>query len=240
MVHNQIFVTLMGTLLSVFFLLNNNSISSIKISIIFLTYINGYSYTKFQNISQKFNKILFLNVISLSIGILLHVYYEMWNALCKWFIIIFLGLFYNTRFLWIEIRKIPLVKIFFVGFIWALVNAWLMFETMQWGIFFTTWLYITALIIPFDIRDEKQDDILTFPKLIGTKKSRFLAIMLLLMSLLPSMFFLKGIYFWSFFASVLVSIGFALFADEKRGELYFSIGVESCVGLPFLFSILMN
>lgn len=240
LIHNQVFVALMGTLLSIFFLLNVNNVSPITIGLIFITYLNGYFRTKFQNNNQKIYKILFLNGLSfiIVVGFLWH--NDRLYLLCKWLIIIFLGLFYNSRYFKLEIRKIPLLKIFFVGLMWALVNAWLAFEQMQWGIFFTTWFYITALIIPFDIRDKKKDDIVTFPKLIGIKKSKFFATILLLMSLLFSVFFLNEIYFLSFFISILVAIGFIFFANEDRKELYFSLGVESCVGIPFLFLILMK
>jgi hypothetical protein len=43
-----------------------------------------------------------------------------------------------------------------------------------------TWLFISALVLPFDIRDMNSDDVVTFPILIGIQKTKFLAYLLVL------------------------------------------------------------
>lgn len=240
LIHTQVFVALMGVFLHLFFSLNHENLHWTKSLLIFITYINGYFHTKFQNSIKKKTIILYVNILSLLIGIGILISLHHVQILYKWLIIIILGLCYNSQLLGVNLRKIPLLKIFYVGFGWALVNTWLIFDKMQWGVFYTTWFYITGLIIPFDIRDIREDNIMTFPLLIGIRKSRFVSIFLLLMSLLSAFLYLETFHFLAFFISVVIAIAFTCFASETQNDLYFSFGVESCIGLPFLFLILMK
>lgn len=239
-IESQIFVAMMATALSLFFLLNFNELNYIKLGIIGLLYLNGYLYTKFQNHPTLFYKIITFNVISFVISVLIITYSLSSYFLFSYLVILILGVSYNSKFLTHYTRKIPLMKIFYVGFCWALINAWLLLETWHWQVFFITWCYISALIIPFDIRDMRYDNILTFPRYFGTSKSKLLAYSLLIISSFLVLTTFHSVAFFAFQIAIVIAFLFIFYAREHRNDWYFSLGVESCVGLPLLFFVLLK
>lgn len=206
-----------------------------------MTYLSGYIYTKYQNIKSKWLKIIIFNLFFFIFGFLFLWKYHGVATLFKWSVIIVIGLLYDSYFLKYFVRQIPLFKIFYVGITWGLMCVWLPFETWHWEAFFIVVLYISALVLPFDIRDKNQDEILTFPKWIGVEKTKILAYILLFISgLLVLWFYGIATETWAFLGAVLVSVGLVAGAAETRRDLYFSFGVETCCGLPFLFLILLK
>lgn len=239
-IDSQIFVSLMGTLFAVFFMLEQNAFRLPSFVLIFVTYLSGYLYTKYQGQKKKLSKILVLNIITFLVSALFIILNHNEIRLLKWLIIVLLGLLYNSAFLDDTVRKVPLLKVFYVGLIWALVNAWLFSEPIQWPIFFISWLFITALVLPFDIRDLPKDKVLTLPRLIGIPKTKTIAYLLLFGSSLCASYFISEIYAFSFFLSAVISGVLIYYATPQKRDSYFSLWVELCSGLPFLFLILME
>ena len=234
-IDSQIYVSLMGTFLAAFFMLEQNIFRWPSLLLIFITYFSGYLYTKYQYDKKKFLKILIFNCICGIISVILILKNHNEYRLLKWAIIVILGLLYNSFFLEKFIRKIPLLKIFYVGLTWALINSWLILPEFNWPIFLISWLFISALVLPFDIRDMKSDDVVTFPILIGVQKTKFLAYILIFISGLLSVFYLDlefGIYF---FLTVIITFILIYFSENSNQESYFSFWVESCSGLPLLW-----
>jgi hypothetical protein len=108
----------MGTLLATFFMLEEGSFRFPTFFLIFVTYFNGYIYTKYQGVSF-FNKILIINSIIALISISLIFHNHNAHRFYKWMTISFLGLLYNSQFLSTTIRKIPLLKGLYVGIVWG-------------------------------------------------------------------------------------------------------------------------
>ncbi len=235
LIDSQVYVSLMGTFLAGFFMLEQKIFRWPTLLLIFITYFSGYLYTKYQYDKKKFLKILIFNCICGIISVTLILKNHNEYRLLKWAIIVVLGLLYNSFFLEKFIRKIPLLKIFYVGLTWALINSWLILPEFNWPIFLISWLFISALVLPFDIRDMKSDDVVTFPILIGVQKTKFLAYMLIFISGLLSVFYLDlefGIYF---FLTVIITFILIYFSENSNQESYFSFWVESCSGLPLLW-----
>ena len=145
-----------------------------------------------------------------------------------------LGLLYNSFFLEKFIRKIPLLKIFYVGLTWALINSWLILPEFNWPIFLISWLFISALVLPFDIRDMKSDDVVTFPILIGIQKTKFLAYALVFISGLLSISHLDLIFSLCFLLTTIITFLLIYFSENDNREAYFSFLVESCGGFSLL------
>ncbi|MFC0343725.1 UbiA prenyltransferase family protein [Epilithonimonas hispanica] len=235
LIDSQVYVSLMGTFLAGFFMLEQKIFRWPTLLLIFITYFSGYLYTKYQYDKKKFLKILIFNCICGIISVILILKNHNEYRLLKWAIIVILGLLYNSFFLEKFIRKIPLLKIFYVGLTWALINSWLILPEFNWPIFLISWLFISALVLPFDIRDMKSDDVVTFPILIGVQKTKFLAYILIFISGLLSVFYLDlefGIYF---FLTVIITFILIYFSENSNQESYFSFWVESCSGLPLLW-----
>ena len=238
LIDSQVYVSLMGTFLAGFFMLEQKIFRWPTLLLIFITYFSGYLYTKYQYDKKKFLKILIFNCICGIISVILILKNHNEYRLLKWAIIVVLGLLYNSFFLEKFIRKIPLFKIFYVGLTWALINSWLILPEFNWPIFLISWLFISALVLPFDIRDMKSDDVVTFPILIGVQKTKFLAYILIFISGLLSVFYLNlefGIYF---FLTIIITFILIYFSENSNQESYFSFWVESCSGLPLLWLFL--
>lgn len=238
-VDSQVFVALMGTFFAVFFMLEQNVFRFPTVVLIFVTYFSGYLYTKFQG-RTFFSKILIFNIIC-GIGSMIFIYLNHNEIrLLKWLTIVILGLLYNSFFLEKFIRKIPLLKVFYVGLTWALINSWLILEQFNFPIFIISWLFISALVLPFDIRDMNEDQVITFPKLIGIQKTKYLAYFLVFLACILSIFFLKFEFSLAFFFTTISTFTLIYFSENRNRESYFSFWVELCSGLPLLFLILLK
>ena len=235
-IDSQLYVSLTGTLLAVFFMLEQNTFRFPSAALIFITYFSGYLYTKHQG-TEHFFKIFILNVITGIVSAAFIIFNHNEIRLVKWAIIVVLGLLYNSFFLENYIRKIPLLKVFYVGFVWALVNSWLTLPVFNLQIFTVSFLFVTALVLPFDIRDMHSDKVKTFPKMIGVQNTKYLAYILVFFACLISVFYLNFGFALSFFCTSVITGFLIFFSSDKNRDSYFSFWVETCSGLPFLFYI---
>lgn len=238
-IDSQIYVSLMGTLFAVFFMKEQNTFRFPTILLIFITYFSGYIYTKYQY-TKYFFRILVLNAVAGIVCAFLIIHNHNEVRLLKWFIIVILGLLYNSFFLDVYIRKIPLLKVFYVGLVWALVNCWLTLPEFSLPIFLISFFYITALVLPFDIRDMNSDTVKTFPMLMGVQNTKYVAYGMVFISSIIGVFYLKPLYAAAFFLSSIITYIFIYFSENKRDDSYFSFGVETCSALPFLFLLIME
>ncbi len=238
LIDSQIFVSVMGTFFAVFFMVEQDIIKTPTIALIFITYFSGYLYTKYQNTGKFFTKILIFNLLSGIISVVLIIYNHNEYRLLKWFIIVILGLLYDSTFLKFFVRKIPLFKVFYVGLTWALINSWLILPEFNSHIFWISWLFITALVLPFDIRDMHDDTIVTFPRLIGVQWTKYFAYILVFFSLMISIFYLKTTYSLAFYLTSIFTFILIYFSEDSNQDSYYSFWVEACSGMPLLFVIL--
>jgi 4-hydroxybenzoate polyprenyltransferase len=132
------------------------------------------------------------------------------------------------------------VKIFYVALVWALVNSWLFLPTINWGIFFISWLFISAMILPFDIRDIHEKEIVTFPRLIGVQNTKYLAYLMLSASALIAIETLQPVYALAYFLTMVIAFVMVYFSEPKRNELYFSFWVDLIPFFPLFFLILLK
>lgn len=238
-IDSQFYVSLMGTLFAVFFMEEQNTFRYPTFLLIFITYFSGYLYTKYQN-TRHFPVILLINAIAGIVCALLIIHNHNGIRLLKWLVIVILGLLYNSFFLDVYIRKIPLLKVFYVGLVWALVNCWLTLPEFSIPIFLISFFFITALVLPFDIRDMKVDSVKTFPTMIGVQNTKYIAYLLIFISTILAAQYLTFTYSISFFLSGIISYIFIYFSENERDDAYFSFGVETCSALPFLFLVIMK
>ena len=239
LIDSQVFVSLMGTLFAVFFMLEERAFRWPTVFLIFITYFSGYIYTKYQN-HKLFSKILIINILCGIISVILIFLNHNEIRLLKWLVIVILGLLYNSFFLENFVRKIPLLKIFYVGMVWGLVNAWLFLPEFNIGIFLISFLFITALVLPFDIRDMYDDDVVTFPKLIGVQNTKYLAYSLCFLTTVLAIHLLKTNFKIAFFLTCATTFILIYFSKPTNRDSYFSFWVELCSGLPFLFLVLIK
>lgn len=239
-VESQLLVSLMGTLLAVFFMKEQNAFRWPTVFLIFITFLSGYLYTKNQGNRKKMTWVLLFNFLTFLFSA--YLIYSNHNEirLYKWLLIVVLGLLYNSLFLYKSVRSLPLIKIFYVGIVWALFCGWFFLEGMHLGIFLFTFLFISTLVIPFDIRDLKVDRVLTLPGWIGVEKSKRVAYLMLLLCLALANYTFSGKYLTSILLTLFVATVMVYFSQEQRKEAYFSVGVELLSGLPLLFLVILE
>lgn len=223
----------MGSLSASFFMMEKDTFRWPTFFLIFITYYSGYLYTKYQS-TPLLKKILILNALAGIVCIVLVLKNHNIERLYKWAVICGMGLLYNSDFLSKSIRQIPLLKIFYVGLVWALVNAWLSFPQFCLPVFMTSVLYISALVLPFDIRDINSDNIITIPKMIGIKGTKILGSMMILAAVIIATYTLRSEFAFAFGISGMISILLLCLARPNFRDSYFSFGVELCSGLPVL------
>lgn len=234
-IDSQIYVSVMGTALAVFFLLEQNAFRFPLMYLIFLTFFSGYLYTKYQGHKNFFSKVLIFNAITGIICVLLILKNHNYYVLFRWLIIVVLGMLYNSFFLDYFVRKIPLFKVFYVGIVWGLMTSFLGLKDFHYSIFGITFFYISALVLPFDIRDMKSDLVITFPKLIGKQNTKYLAYIFIFITNIIAIYYLKFDFALALFLSSIVSFIFIYFSEEDQPDSYFSFGVETCCGLALAF-----
>lgn len=238
-VDSQFFVSLCGTLFAVFFMLEQQILRWPTVLLIFITFWSGYLYTKYQH-SKIFRKVLVFNVLTGIISAILIILNHNEIRLFKWAVIVLLGLLYNSFFLEKFIRKIPLLKIFYVGLTWALINSWLILPEFNLPIFLISWLFVTALVLPFDIRDMEDDLVVTFPKLIGVENTKYFAYLLVFAATILAILFLRIEFATAFFLTSAFTFALIYFSENSRRDSYFSFWVESLSALPFFFLVLIK
>lgn len=129
------------------------------------------------------------------------------------------------------LRDVPFIKIYLIVIVWSLVSVlWPAYREniLTVGVI---WLllvvasYIFAATIPFDVRDLSYDSKMhkTIPQIVGTRNSKVLSVVLLLVSagIICSLdsSFLSNPFFYIAYAGMII---LSLFTHPKRQEMFFS------------------
>lgn len=154
-----------------------------------------------------------------------------------------LTIFYAVSFGNKTLRNIAGIKIYVVGITWAIITVLcpiveegILLSTDLWIVFFQRFLFVVALVLPFDIRDLELDakHLKTIPQKIGVKYTK-----------LYGMFLLVGCFFLEFFKDELlennlivmplvfvITLLFIVLSTKKQSIYYASFFVE---GIPILW-----
>lgn len=251
---SQIFVSVTAMLLGIFILNEQNNFQFPLVLILFLTFWNGYLFTVFAN---KKDVIFWCLVGFVLISLLIFNFFN-FQFYFKWLIILYLGLMYNAGFLNINLRKISIIKTFYVGFVWAMTLVWLPSQNenfcdilslefircfiklslheFHWEWFSIVFLFVSAITFPFEIRDMERDNFITLPKKIGIQNTKYLSYLFLFLSLILATTFLKFEYSIPYFITIIFSFILIYFTNEHRKNWYYALLIESLSALPFVFS----
>lgn len=129
-----------------------------------------------------------------------------------------------------NLREIKGLKFFIISITWTLTCIFFPFFNAEQSVFssttliysFSVFLFMISITIPFDVRDMEKDEkeIKTIPQILGEKKSIYLALFFLTLSVL-----LKIILLDELIIGVLLffTIAFVLYlkSNHKKSELYF-------------------
>lgn len=239
-IDSQFYVSLVATMLATFFMLERSQLDWGLVALVFFTYFNGYLYTKYQANKKVLPIVLIFNAITflLCIGYVFSLgqYWFLW----RWLVIIFLGLLYNSSFLDFHIRSKPFLKVFYVGLVWGLTNAWLVLPDFNLDIFIINFFFISGLVLPFDIRDMDSDRILTFPRVFGVARTKEIAYILVFVAGVIAVHTLRLEFALAFLLTMAFTFILIYFSKPKRPDLFYSFGVETMDGVALLFFLLIH
>lgn len=146
------------------------------------------------------------------------------NQWLVYFIALLLGLSYFLPFT--NLRGVPLLKSFLVGFVWVLVCVVIPTRTVDLFFCMAQLFLITALCLLFNIRDLKHDASVgtaTLPVLYGEEVARWVTAALLIMYLLATGFTLYGIL------TFLAAIWLTFAATSKNHSFFYLFGVDGII-----------
>ncbi|MBT8316557.1 MAG: hypothetical protein HKP59_02920 [Lutibacter sp.] len=167
----------------------------------------------------------------------------------------FMTLFYvvplfKTKKMEVSFRNFPFVKIISIAISWAGITV--LFPVYEIGIkftstvyieFFQRFLFLVAILIPFDIRDVMIDpkSLKTLPQLLGVDKSKLVGYIMLVGLIFLEFFKTENSIYFTYILIVvsLITALFLMFSSTKRTRYYTSFWVEAIpiiwFGLIILF-----
>ena len=224
---------------------------------IFYASITGYNFVKYFGLAKFHHRRLasWLKVIQVFsfICFLLMCYYAYnlhSNTLYYIFALGVITFFYAIPFLPRKLfldskhnlRSIGGLKVYIIALVWAIVTVALPLVNNNHDINFDAiitiiqrYLFVIVLILPFDIRDLRYDNLKlsTIPQSIGVKNTKFIGVSLLLV-------FLKDEFATNQIISLLIIVFvtalFVIFSSEERGKYYSVFWVE---GIPIFWLALV-
>ena len=144
-----------------------------------------------------------------------------------------------------EFRKIPFLKGFYIAFAWVTANAIipLLFlgesyrgiiylQKEHWAYVLSQFFFISAICIPFDIRDmtkDKVSNVGSLPILLGLKKSKMIAIFLLsIYALLAFSMSIKNLFLVRCFVFMVSALGI-VFSEQSRHRYFYIYCIDGLI-----------
>lgn len=157
---------------------------------------------------------------------------------------VLLTLFYAVSFGNKTLRNIEGLKIYIVGFTWAIVTVLLpivesdlKLNNLFFVIFTQRFIITIILILPFEIRDLKEDDKLlkTVPQKIGVNNTKYYGVLLVVIFCLLDYYRFGFTNYVTFVLAIVLSI-LLLLSKENQSKYFTSFVVE---GVPILWYLLL-
>ena len=227
------------------------AISAELLGFVFFSTITGYNFVKYAGIAGLHHRSLtknlrFIQLFSLLnfIGLLVLAVFQPIEVLLISAFLGFFTLLYAIPFLprGKNLRSLKSIKIFIIAFVWAGTAVWLPTQNVDFIFsvearlrFLQIFVFVLALILPFEIRDLTYDskELRTLPQLIGVEKTKALGYVLLML------FFLLEFTITSEVKNLIPTFMITLltgmliyFSSKKQSDYYASFWVES---LPIIW-----
>jgi hypothetical protein len=133
---------------------------------------------------------------------------------------------------WRALREVPLIKAFLVAYVWAAATVLLPLPPFSMDtlgheakqLLLERFLFLFSLALLFDIRDEELDrnqQTLTFPNLLGTKLTRGLSLLVLLVFCVLAVMWHSGREMVALVASAVVSGVVVVFSKPDNEDAFF-------------------
>ncbi|GIX41365.1 MAG: hypothetical protein KatS3mg129_1098 [Leptospiraceae bacterium] len=238
-INNNLLVAFCSLTLSIeTFLLFKKDINIFYLIVIFFSTYIAYNFLRNHFINYFYLLVLFLSILIL----FFYFYITFFNLILLGILGIIVYLYY------IKIRMFPFIKIFIVGFCWAIFTVffplnldlptfYLFVQNKKFMIYFIIRIiFISSLVIPFDIKDIYMDNkigLKTIPSFLGEKKSKYIAILMLIFNII---ILYKYNHFFKFIIiNHIYTIFLLIFFNENKPDIYVSGLIESSMITELIF-----
>ncbi len=224
---------------------------------VFYASITGYNFVKYFGVAkfrhkQLANWLKLIQIVSFICFVLMGYYAVQLTVKTHVFIACFalLTILYAIPFSTKQnttLRNVSGLKVFVIALVWAGVTVFIPLINIDYTVNtdvvvlgIQRFLFVLVLMIPFEIRDLKYDNLTlsTLPQKLGVKKTKWLGVMLLVVFFLLE--FLKDeTHINSIIALLIITIitlVFVLFSKIEQNKYYCSFFVE---GLPIVWLVLL-
>lgn len=156
-----------------------------------------------------------------------------------------ISLFYSLK----SLRDIPYLKIFLISISWGIICGIIPIILQQE---YTTnqillnsliiVCYITAITIPFDIRDLglDEDTKRTIPQILGVKKSKLSSLIILGISILLFSLLFSQLQLLIYVFSSIISGGLIYYSNKSKPDIYYSFFIDGHIILQFLLLFFLS
>ena len=215
-------------------------ISTELVAFVFLSTVTGYNFVKYAGVARLHHMSLAKNLrviqlfsLACFVGLLVMASYQRLEVIL---ISAFLGVFtllYAVPFLphRKNLRSLQTIKVFIIAFVWAGTAVWLPLENFSFVFsvevmlrFLQLFVFVLALIIPFEIRDLSYDsmELKTFPQLIGVTKTKGLGYVFLMVFLILEIVLTAQIENLISAIIIAVVLGVMIFSSSKKQSTYYA------------------
>ncbi len=212
----------------------------------FFATIAGYNFAKYFNLTKirkrsfytNHKLVSFISVLS-CFGMLYFGWFLQVKTIFFLFFLALLNVFYTLPFNhYKSLRSISGIKIYIIALVWSCTTVLLPIVNYNAPLeldillsFFQIFVFVLALLIPFEIRDLPKDvaSLGTIPQKMGIRNTKYLGVLFLLI-FFSLEFFKKENRFnpiYSYAIITAISLGFILFASKNQSNYYSSFWVES-------------
>ncbi|WP_296379497.1 hypothetical protein [Winogradskyella sp.] len=229
---------------------------------IFFASISGYNFVKYFGLAKFHHRSLanWLKIIQVfsAIAFLLMGYYFFQLNSNVWILIVVLGLItflyaiplIPKKYLFDDqqnLREVGGAKVYIIALVWSLVTVLIpvlnTYVEISADVFITVlqrFCFVIVLMLPFEIRDLKYDSLklATIPQKIGTKKTKIIGLLLLLVFLFLEFLKVKNDYssIISTLIITLLTLMLLVLSSEKQSKYYSAFLVEA---IPIVWLLIL-
>lgn len=210
----------------------------------FLASISGYNFVKYAGVAklyhhrltkqlkaiQLFSALVFIAMLYYLFQLQQESLYLLLGLALLNFIYAF-PIFKNGK----NLRNLSGFKVFVIALVWS--STVVLLPVFEFGIqadkliyfqFFQQFLFVVALIIPFEIRDFRFDDdsLLTLPQVLGVWETKLVGVLFLVFSLLIAFFIEEINFIFTSIFSMLLGVSI-MFSKKNQGRYYAAFWVEA-------------
>ena len=237
LLETQLWVAMMITALAGFY--SSEHLLPERLFFIFFSTLGAYNFIHYHRfwINKKRKNSFIVFISSVLLTIFSFVIMKEKNIAIHVLALIISVLFYNSWRFPVKLRNISLLKIFVISAVWTVAILYVGNDGIwHFPIILSLFLLIFSVTLTFDIADQSTDKIKTIPMVLGTSKTKCIAIIFLLISTVLFYCNTDNLYQNIAFgmSSILIILGIIVTQNKSNHYFYTRFWMEASLALPFI------